>query len=182
MASRLAPQDREYLQAYAKGVNAYIQSHAKRLPAEMSLLFYKPAPWQVTDSILIGLNMVQLLDEHCAEKMGREAITNRIGVTLANALYPTGSWRDRQPFADAPADHEKAGALTSEPSGPQSTATAEDLLQLQQVLHGGQEDFNRPLPGSNGWVLSGQHTATGQPILANDMHLPPRYRISDSRY
>jgi penicillin G amidase len=172
MASRLAPQDREYLQAYAKGVNAYIQSHAKQLPAEMSLLFYKPAPWQVTDSILIGLNMVQLLDEHWPEKMGREAITNRIGVTLANALYPTGSWRDRQPFVDGPADHEKAGALTSEPSGPQSAATAEDLLQLQQVLHGGKEDFNRPLPGSNGWVLSGQHTATGQPILANDMHLP----------
>jgi len=26
-------------------------------------------------------------------------------------------------------------------------------------------------PGSNAWVLSGQHTATGKPILANDPHL-----------
>ena len=26
-------------------------------------------------------------------------------------------------------------------------------------------------PGSNNWVVSGQHTATGKPLLANDMHL-----------
>ena len=26
-------------------------------------------------------------------------------------------------------------------------------------------------PGSNNWVVSGQHTVTGKPLLSNDMHL-----------
>ncbi|MCS7042598.1 MAG: penicillin acylase family protein [Bryobacteraceae bacterium] len=29
-----------------------------------------------------------------------------------------------------------------------------------------------PLPGSNAWAVSGQRTATGKPLLANDPHLP----------
>ena len=35
-------------------------------------------------------------------------------------------------------------------------------------------------PGSNNWVLSGAHTASGEPLLANDMHLP--HRIPDTWY
>jgi penicillin amidase len=30
------------------------------------------------------------------------------------------------------------------------------------------------LPGSNNWVVSGQHTTTGEPLLSNDMHLSHR--------
>jgi penicillin amidase len=28
-----------------------------------------------------------------------------------------------------------------------------------------------PLPGSNGWTIAGSHTASGKPLLSNDMHL-----------
>jgi penicillin amidase len=28
-----------------------------------------------------------------------------------------------------------------------------------------------PMPGSNGWAVAGSHTASGKPILSNDMHL-----------
>ena len=34
--------------------------------------------------------------------------------------------------------------------------------------------------GSNNWVLSGAHTASGKPLLANDMHLP--HRIPNTWY
>jgi penicillin amidase len=30
---------------------------------------------------------------------------------------------------------------------------------------------NEPLPGSNGWAVAGSRTASGKPILSNDMHL-----------
>jgi penicillin amidase len=36
------------------------------------------------------------------------------------------------------------------------------------------DDCEACLPGSNNWVLSGAHTVTGKPLLANDMHLPHR--------
>ena len=28
--------------------------------------------------------------------------------------------------------------------------------------------------GSNAWVISGEHTTTGKPLLASDPHLPTR--------
>jgi len=30
---------------------------------------------------------------------------------------------------------------------------------------------NEPMPGSNGWAIAGSHTASGKPMLSNDMHL-----------
>ena len=45
---------RPYLDAYTRGVNAFIESHRDRLPLEFRLLKYQPQPWTVTDSLLIG--------------------------------------------------------------------------------------------------------------------------------
>ncbi len=50
-----------------------------------------------------------------------------------------------------------------------STATPEDLLALQQTLRN--PICEGCIAGSNNWVVSGTHTATGKPLLANDMHL-----------
>jgi penicillin amidase len=36
------------------------------------------------------------------------------------------------------------------------------------------------VPGSNNWVISGAHTASGKPLLSNDMHLP--HRIPNTWY
>src|ERR1035441_3846550 len=30
---------------------------------------------------------------------------------------------------------------------------------------------NEPAPGSNAWPMAGSHTASGKPLLSNDMHL-----------
>src|SRR6185503_17065399 len=55
LASKLSPQVREEFEAYARGVNAYIDScDAASLPAEFGILQYKPRPWKTADSLLIG--------------------------------------------------------------------------------------------------------------------------------
>lgn len=47
--------ERQYLEAYAAGVNAYLaQCDEQRLPRECRLLRYRPRPWQPTDTLLIG--------------------------------------------------------------------------------------------------------------------------------
>ncbi|HTZ47380.1 MAG TPA: penicillin acylase family protein, partial [Verrucomicrobiae bacterium] len=56
-----------------------------------------------------------------------------------------------------------------------AVASAPDLTTLmgQQVrnwLKESQHDIRQSL-GSNNWVVSGEHTASGKPLLANDMHL-----------
>jgi penicillin amidase len=62
------------------------------------------------------------------------------------------------------------------------TTTWDDDLLRYNLMQGGDPEKVRALfparsgkeilPGSNAWVVSGRHTASGQPILANDPHLP----------
>jgi penicillin amidase len=57
-------------------------------------------------------------------------------------------------------------------SGPDTnsnTASPAGLLALQQILRN--PICDGCFAGSNNWVISGAHTITGKPLLANDMHL-----------
>ena len=45
--------DRVAMAAYARGVNAFVNSHLDNLPLEFRLLGYQPRPWSVVDSLLI---------------------------------------------------------------------------------------------------------------------------------
>src|SRR5271169_4047494 len=51
----LPPADRVVLNAYARGVNYFIQTHRGNLPLEFTLLGYDPRPWSPVDTILAGL-------------------------------------------------------------------------------------------------------------------------------
>ena len=101
LTASLSPRERRLFEDYARGVNAYI-SEADALPAEFRLLNYQPRRWQPVDSMLIVLSMVQTLDEQWPTKLSREAITKKLGPTLAADLYPTGSWRDHPPTQASP--------------------------------------------------------------------------------
>ncbi len=62
------------------------------------------------------------------------------------------------------------------------TTTWDDDLLRHNLMQGGDAEKVKALfparsgkeilPGSNAWVISGKHTASGKPILANDPHLP----------
>jgi penicillin amidase len=55
-------------------------------------------------------------------------------------------------------------------SWPRSIPTAnEDISALRALL--GLPSCIGCAPGSNNWVISGKHTASGKPLLSNDMHL-----------
>jgi penicillin G amidase len=58
---------------------------------------------------------------------------------------------------------------SSSKNGTTSTASPQDLQALQQTLRN--PICEGCFAGSNDWVVSGAHTATGKPLLANDMHL-----------
>lgn len=57
----LSAADKSALTAYARGVNAYIESHHGRYGFEFTALRYDPRPWSVVDSLLTGLNMYRSL-------------------------------------------------------------------------------------------------------------------------
>jgi penicillin amidase len=53
--------DRAAIASYARGVNAFIESHRNNLPLEFSVLGYQPRPWTVADSALAGFQMFRTL-------------------------------------------------------------------------------------------------------------------------
>lgn len=170
MTASLSERDRRFFEDYARGVNAFIDTHSDHLPAEFRLLMYKPKPWQPVDSVLIGLNMVQTLDEHWPDKLTREKVEARLGPTLAADLYPTGSWRDHPPTVLPP---DLTAPQQNIPDVPldESQTSLHDLLHLREVIEGTTDICRECIPGSNEWAISGAHTASGKPLLSNDMHL-----------
>jgi penicillin amidase len=176
-ALTVLPQDQvQQLEAYARGVNAFIETHRDTLPVEFHLLHYTPAPWSPRDSLLIGLVISQDLSTSFPQKLNREALSAHLPPELLQDLYPVGSWRDRPPSQSAldlttPTDSIEQIPLdkTQTRSEPPPLASPHDLLATYNSLQSNPCDGCRA--GSNNWAVSGAHTASGAPMLSNDMHL-----------
>jgi penicillin G amidase len=168
-ASMPADQKRLF-EAFARGVNAFIASHQDNLPAEFQLLGYKPRPWQPVDSWLVALNMVARLDTLYPWKLERGAIEAKLAPNLAAQLYPTTTWRDHPPTQSIPDLTAPQPEIQQVPLD-ESQSSLQDLLRLREILRLGSDGCDSCKPGSNEWVVSGAHTASGKPLFSNDMHL-----------
>ncbi len=176
--SALPPEQLRYLEAYARGVNASIEVQRSHLPLEFKVLRYQPASWSARDSLLVGLVMFQDLTNSFSTKLNREALTARLTPDLIADLYPVGSWRDHPPalpqvdltapqeLPDVPLDESQS--KLDRPTPPAPTASTTDLLSLSHALASLCDGCRA---GSGNWVVSGTRTATGHPLLSNDMHL-----------
>ena len=183
--STASPRDRSYFDAYARGVNAFIEDHRKSLPIEFHILKYQPKPWQAEDSIVIANQMVKDLNFYTfGDSLAREKILAKLGPELTADLYVNRSWHDRPPTVmredlsdqqnqsdagerdDKDQDQDKDDDDFDDDSGPDNAVTRQA---------GGISIWEQPIPeaanGSNDWVVSGAHTVTGKPLLSNDMHL-----------
>jgi penicillin amidase len=178
--ANLPPADRKRLDEYASGVNLFIAQHPDTLPAEFRLLHYRPRPWTGADSLSIGMMMVQMLDTHWDAKLVREEISADLhNPKLERDLYPVGSWRDHPPTGmviDWSQPHPAPPTSPDDDDDDRSQArvspmsATDDLATLRATL--GLPTCANCAPGSNNWVISGAHTASGKPLLSNDMHLP----------
>ena len=165
--------DRSFLEAYARGVNAYISSHGTRLPIEFRILGYEPKPWRPEDSLVIANQMVKDLNYHYFfDALAREKILAKLGPELTADLYVNRSWHDRPPtvmrqdLAEPPnntGDSDDNDDDDDDDSGPDNAVTQRAVPSSMQE--------GMPVNGSNDWVISGAHTVTGKPLLSNDMHL-----------
>jgi penicillin amidase len=169
-----SPRDRAYFEAYARGVNAFIESHGGSLPIEFRILGYRPKPWQPEDSIVIANQMVKDLNYYTfGDALAREKILAKLGPELTSDLYVNRSWHDRPPtvMREDLNDQENRGDSDDDDdeddSGPDTSVTQQRSTASEIWEQHTQEAVN----GSNDWVVSGAHTVTGKPLLSNDMHL-----------
>lgn len=166
-----SPRDTSYFEAYARGVNAFLESHQDRLSLEFRILHYRPKPWTPEDSIVIANQMVKDLNFYSfRDTLDRGKILAKLGPELTADLYVNRSWHDRPPTVmkeDLNNDENSGDSDDDEDEdGPDNSVAHRDSSRefwLQQPS----EEVN----GSNDWVISGEHTVTGKPLLSNDMHL-----------
>ncbi len=163
----LPPEQLHLLEVYASGVNTAIAQQHAHLPIEFHILGYTPRPWTPRDSILVSLAMFQDLTNTYPTKLAREALTARLPANLVPDLYPVGSWRDHPPTTPEP-DLTLPGPPIEQVPLDESQSSLHLPVELPKMT---QSDCQECTPGSNNWVVAGTHTASGKPILSNDMHL-----------
>ena len=150
---------RRHLQAYANGVNAWIEAHDGSLPIEFLLINDRPEPWTIADSVVwTKLMAIRLSGNYQAEL---------VRARLARSLPRE---RIEELWAPYPAD----GPITTEPAQQASDALPSPRDDLLWALDLPLPPVPQPdeMPGaSNAWALAGTKTDTGKPILANDPHL-----------
>ncbi len=152
---------REMLAAYAQGVNAYRERAVGRLPIEYRIAGFEPAPWGPEDSLVIGAFMAWTLSNNLRGELTFLRVASRVGPERARELFPPDPQSPLPAVSpDLPAELFASGAG---PAGP--------LVALFE----GPGRRGLPVPGaaSNGWVLTGRHSADGSALLANDPHLAP---------
>ncbi|MFI5885167.1 penicillin acylase family protein [Streptomyces sp. NPDC051554] len=188
----LSASTKKYLQAYAKGVNAYLQGKdGKDISLEYAALGfendYKPEKWTPVDSVAWLKAMAWDLRGNMKDEIDRALMTSRLGPQQIADLYPEYPYSRNQPIVtegeydeytktfdggDSSSSTSTSGTTGSTSSSSGSALTSQ-LAGLSDVL----DDLptavgvNGQGIGSNSWVVAGKNTITGKPLLANDPHL-----------
>ncbi|KAF5996674.1 penicillin acylase family protein [Streptomyces sp. WAC00263] len=193
---KLSASTKKYLQAYAKGVNAYLKGKdGKDISLEYAALGftndYKPQEWTPVDSVAWLKAMAWDLRGNMQEEIDRSLMTSRLGPKQIADLYPEYPYSRNKTITqegqyDSVTGSYVQGSGTTLGSGTQSTAgtglagntTAPNGLQSQlSKLYNVLDNVPTAVGvngngiGSNSWVVAGKYTITGKPLLANDPHL-----------
>lgn len=135
----------EVLQWFSDGVNAYMEEAIETgsLPIEFTLIGETPEAWTPIDSLTIGKYMAFDLGGHWERQAFNYYLLNQFSLEKAYELFPVYP-KDRKTIIEDDIDI--------------ASSFKEAIIP---------EPFN----GSNNWVVSGEKTATGKALLADDPHL-----------
>jgi len=183
-ADALSDRERDLLQAYADGVNAYLA--ANPLPPEYALLELTAArPWDIIDSLVIGkaiaaslsldidVGLTLMLQEYVQAGMlgGFDGQSLLLSDLIRSAPMDPAS---TVPDATSGVPYVANTLPEAEPAFLAQAAAG--ARRVQQKL-AGVPFFERALApretfvGSNEWGVAAEKSATGRPIIANDPHL-----------
>ncbi|MCY0147387.1 penicillin acylase family protein [Hoeflea sp. G2-23] len=159
------PETMAMLEGYARGVNAWMarepRAFSSRLPPEYLILGYEPEPWAPVDTLIA----VKMMSISLAANLGEEAM--RLG--FARLGFDEAEMADLLPYLDV--DNPPAMPDLTELLGLEKGEIGADLTTADASASFAEIDGMLGTGASNNWVISGERTASGKPILANDPHL-----------
>lgn len=154
--ANLSAKTRAGLDAYARGVNAYLENRSGPLPPEFLLAGApSPAPWQPVDSIGWQTMMAWDLGANWTQELLRMRLSQRLSLAQINeflAPYPGDPVLQTQDYTK----------MYRELSGTVGQLSAVSAIAPPSYVDG---------MGSNNWVVGAGMSENGKPLLANDPHL-----------
>jgi penicillin amidase len=192
----LAPSTRQYLQAYADGVNAYITKAGS--PDNMGLEYsvlgqkfpgYRVEPWSPADSLAWLKAMAWDLRGDYDNELTRARLSGNITPARLAQIFPPYPIDSHQPILSdkawspgtASSTLSAASAIPADRTAPAVPSPRADVNGKDaRTVYGEVAAVLDQLPvmvgrgegvGSNSWVVGPQRSSTGKPLLANDPHL-----------
>ncbi len=159
--SRLDADTRRALEAYAAGINAFLERELRARPPEFVILGLQPERWDPVDSLAWAVMMAWDLGGNWGSEMLRLQMASRLPMARINELLPP--YPGERPLVTA----DYAALLREWQVALSDAGTQQRLAALERAAPpSGVEGA-----GSNNWVVAGSRSATGAPLLANDPHL-----------
>ncbi|HHO54992.1 MAG TPA: penicillin acylase family protein, partial [Trueperaceae bacterium] len=146
----LEPETIAALDSYIAGINSYIDTRKGPLPPEFLFFKIKPEPWKKEDVVVWAKMMAWDLGANWSDEILRARLSTELSTEQIEELFPAYP-------NDAPVALPDLKVLYKD-------------INMDDLTAG----LYQPKPpglGSNNWVLSGDKTDTGKPMLANDPHL-----------
>lgn len=151
-AVHLDEDGRKSLEAYVAGVNAALENRRGALPPEFVILRHEPEPWEIEHSLMLEKIMAWDLSTYQSDLSLTRAF-QLLGPERGTYLVPDlPEW-----YTDILGSDTTLMTLSLPEPVPDAAATLLESLSITRA--------------SNSWVISGEKTSSGRPILANDMHL-----------
>jgi penicillin amidase len=144
-----APDAKQIITAFVRGINAYIELNRDRLPIEFQLTGIKPELW--TSEVCLTRMAGYVMTRNASNEVLRGQLIKAVGKDLVEDLLET----------DPPTK------LTI-PEGLNLDDISDQILRAANAATGS-VNF-RQIEGSNNWVVDGTMSATGKALLANDPH------------
>jgi penicillin amidase len=149
----LGADERTLLDAYARGVNAFLDRTPRRRPLELLLLRHHVEPWRPYDTLAWANLMAWTLSTNWDSELVNAAVVAKLGPERAARLK--GEYARAHPMVLHDSEH----------------------LELYERALAEFESLAAWMPQaglagmSNNWVVDGEKSVTGKPLLANDPHL-----------
>jgi penicillin G amidase len=171
----MSAESKTILGDYAAGVNAYLKDHdGDAVSLEYAIIkllspAYKIEPWQPVDTVAWARALAWDLRANMDEEIQRAILLKTLTPEQVAELFPAYP-------SDHPVIVNKIGDGSSATVSTQSLAVDIPNETLAALQHNASllDTVLGPLGdgvGSNSWVVSGNLSATGKPLLANDPHL-----------
>ena len=158
------PEALALLNAYTKGVNAYINTLTYAgYPLEYKLLDYQPSPWTNLNTCLLLMAMSKDLTDREFD-LEYTNLKNTLGDEMFFKLY--GEYYHSMEPIFPPSTYPRSDSTNNNSPQPSPHPSSLDLAMPQRLNSPPDKNI-----GSNNWVIHKERSKSGKPLLANDPHL-----------